>query len=183
MRTKILAVLALGLLGCATAQAKFVYTIEAACTERGLYDWDTGDLIEALRCPGTVIGRVVMPSAYVPGTVAVWSGYDGRLTPLEFTIFGDEWDRCLPGQCGGDRGEIFLPVSEGPGRVRMWADPGHLIADGASWRHGYEHLIGSSYYAAEGTGMIFRQTVFEPGTLTLLGLGLAGLGMSRRRKA
>ena len=184
MRTKILGLLALGLLGCSTAQAGLFYQIEATCTDRGLYDWQTGDLIEALpSCPGMVIGRVVMPDAYVPGTVAIWSSENDRFTPLEFTIFGDGWDRCLPGQCGGDRGDIVLPILEGPGQVHMRADPGHLRIDEAEWLHTYEFFLGRTYYAAAGTGMIFRQvSVPEPGTLALLGLGLAGLGLSRRRR-
>jgi len=69
------------------------------------------------------------------------------------------------------RGEFLLWFTGGPGNLwtlKHWSDDAYPF----TWEGGVEGVIGR---------FVGGPALPEPGTLALLGLGLAGLGLSRRR--
>jgi hypothetical protein len=123
-----------------------------------------------------LVGRQTWPIGRVNGTIDIWLAGD--------LIFWEQndfyyWNEIVPGQPRhgwSDPGLIFLD-----GRlVGLWGNtPGNFHAD----MFDFWYEPGGEISVRGTLANKMPEFLAEPGTLGLLGFGLAGLGLSRRRKA
>ena len=154
-----------------------------------IWDW-TGTCTEF--CIGTATLHVVTTPDYVPGTFAGSGLNEPKLLSAVYT------DNVVTGDFGGvewlSNGQFFIfPATDGPGAatILVFEDEFRERADG-TWDLRSEGLFnghgvgcpnpnfGFCTYTAIGIDGTWTR-VPEPGTLVLLGMGLVGLVLMRRR--
>jgi hypothetical protein len=151
----------------------------------------------ALACAGAFAGNTD-EGAHLNGlSAADWTGV--APSPLNGWLYGGKWDKEDPFD-GGVLTEDKLTFNIGAGTftvdVSPYAEMVLAFKQGAEYAYYYFMNDGAGVYNlswAVGNGLDFSHlTVFvrgertevpEPGTLALLGLGLVGFGLARRRKS
>lgn len=152
-----------------------------------IYDWE-GECLTG--CTGTATATLTLMDSYTPGTFLVDSDF------VSFSYVSSSGSFSSPSGvafcCFDVAGTSTLPVLSGPssdlivdfaGGGTIFCAPdasgGSTCAGTTAWNMVYNPLGIDDRGRDAGTWAL---RVPEPGTLALLGIGLLGMGLSRRRK-
>ena len=159
IRSTFLALVAI-LLSPMTANADFIYDWSGPC---------------AWGCKGTATAQIVLSDSYVPGTVlrdaSLFQLFTFSSSLGSFTITAATVDNNSPYIFRFDPNGGFSQIASDTRRGYPFWRVRHGWFDGG---------IGHKYYVGRNSGYTWQQ-VSEPGTLALLGIGLLGMGLVRRR--
>ncbi len=143
-----------------------------------IYDW-SGSCTDG--CTGSVTGVLVLADTYAPGTLLEDSHF------LSWSYTSSTQSYTVPGDFGFKETEgLILPVTAGKeafnsGSSNRWID----YTGGATYQIFYSTSWGSQTPAqldwGTGSRWTLRAGVPEPTTIALMGLGLAGIGLRRRK--
>lgn len=134
-----------------------------------------------------ITGSIRMPDSYVPGTEFVFGSSEAppEDTPF-FYLYMYTWSPINPvvREYMTTHGSITLPVSSGPASWLWCSLEGCSGVNSDAGSDGSFRWAIAESWAIVGTQRYTLVPTYapEPGTLAMLGLGLAGLGLGRRRR-